>query len=336
MLDRLESVAMRAVGITPKMACAALALVALIAVAVPGVAWADIGTDINNWLCDACNNMGRTMAGVASDLTSALAAGTILSQMQNGGLANLLAGVYAFADAVNANAVRPLAYCVLALSMVLQFIKITQRADGSMTGMPGLENICMLLVGYIIAKLFIDNSMQICDALYRTAGQVMAGITAQGQVSGQIMPDTAFTYTDLGICVILLIICVLQLGCAFVTHVIAQLLVYGRAIQIYVFAAFSALPIAMLGVEMTRDSGFRFVKSFASIVLANALLLVVLYLFPTIISSIGYASLGPSFDIGSQLADALGVFAQWLALMLVMVVAMCKTGGWAKEILGAA
>lgn len=326
---------MRALGISPGRAFAIVAAAVLATAFIPGIAWADIGTDINNWLCEACNDMGRTMAGTASDLTSALAAGTILSQMQNGGLANLLAGVYAFADAVNANAVRPLAYCVLALSMVLQFIKITQRADGSMTGMPGLENICLLLVGYVIAKLFIDNSMGICDALYRTAGQVMSGITAQGQVSAQIMPDTAFTYTDLGICAILLIVCVLQLGCAFVTHIIAQLLVYGRAIQIYVFAAFSALPIAMLGVEMTRESGFRFVKSFASIVLANALLLVVLYLFPTIISSIGYTSLGPTFDIGAQLADALGVFAQWLALMLVMVVAMCKTGGWAKDILGA-
>ena len=326
---------MKRVLTSRKAALTVIGMTLLMVVAAPEIAWADIGTDINNWLCDACNNMGRTMAGVASDLTSALAAGTILSQMQNGGLANLLAGVYAFADAVNSNAVRPLAYCVLALSMVLQFIKITQRADGSMTGMPGLENICMLLIGYVIAKLFIDNSMQICDAIYRTAGQVMSGITAQGQVSSQIMPDTAFTYTDLGICVILLVICVLQLGCAFVTHIVAQLLVYGRAIQIYVFAAFSALPIAMLGVEMTRDSGFRFVKSFASIVLANALLLVVLYLFPTIISSIGYASLGPSFDIAAQLADALGVFAQWLALMLVMVVAMCKTGGWAKDIVGA-
>ena len=187
---------MKAVGVTPKFVCASIGLALLIVLAIPGIAWADIGADINNWLCDACNNMGRTMAGVASDLTSSLAAGTILSQMQSGGLANLLSGVYAFCDAVNVNAVRPLAYCILALSMVLQFIRLTQRSDGSMTGMPGLENICMLLVGYVIAKLFIDNSLQICDALYRTAGQVMSGITAQGQIAGQIMPDTAFSYTD--------------------------------------------------------------------------------------------------------------------------------------------
>ena len=114
---------------------------------------------------------------------------------------------------------------------------------------------------------------------------------------------------------------------------VAQLLVYGRAVQIYVYAAFSALPIALLGVDGTRGAGLGFLKSFAGVALANALLLAVLYFFPAIISSIGYANLGDMGAVG-QLADAMGVFAQWLALMLVMLVAMCKTGSWAREILG--
>ena len=311
--------------------CLALALAAT--AALPGTAWADIGTVINNWLCGLGNDLGRTLASVSTDLVGALAAGTVLSPMQHGGLGELLSGVHEMGSAVNANAVRPLAYCVLALSMVLQFVKLTQRADGSMTGMPGLENICMLLVGYAVGKLLIDNSMQICDAIYRTAGKVMASITAASGVAAQSMPDAAFESTDIAVCLVVLVVCCLQIACAFAAHVVAQLLVYGRAVQIYVYAAFSALPIALLGVDGTRGAGLGFLKSFAGVALANALLLAVLYFFPAIISSIGYANLGDMGAVG-QLADAMGVFAQWLALMLVMLVAMCKTGSWAREILG--
>ena len=49
----------------------------------------------------------------------------------------------------------------------------------------------MLLVGYAVGKLLIDNSMQICDAIYRTAGKVMASITAASGVAAQSMPDAA-------------------------------------------------------------------------------------------------------------------------------------------------
>ena len=312
---------------------AACLLALMAALLVPTWAYADIGADVNNWLCGMCNDLGRTMTELATDLISQLSAGTVLAQMRSGGLADLLSGINGLGEAINRNAVRPLAYCILGLSMVLQFIKLTQRTDGSMTGMPGIENVTMLLIGYVMGKLLIDNSMGICDLIYRTAGQLMASISSSGAAAAQMLPDSAFASNDIATCVVVLLICGLQVVCAFATHVVAQLLVYGRAVQIYVYAAFSAIPVALLGVEGSRRVGIRFLQNFAVVVLSNALLLVVLYFFPAIITSIGYENLG-DINIATQLGDALGVFCQWIALMLVMLVAMCKTGAWARELIG--
>lgn len=116
-------------------------------------------------------------------------------------------------------------------------------------------------------------------------------------------------------------------------------------------AAFSPIPLALLGFEETRQSGISFLKNFCAACLAGAIMMFLFAAYPLILTSMT-ASLGvgdlnqlvnadSSVNVTGVVDSALEyAFAPLLGLLMfiglsiLLIVGLVKAGSWAKEILG--
>ena len=65
-----------------------------------------------------------------------------------------------------------------------------------------------------------------------------------------------------------------------VAYVVALVVSWARAIQIYIMAAFSPIPLALTSLDETRQMGVGYLKNFTAVCLAGVIILVLLVSFP--------------------------------------------------------
>ena len=134
-----------------------------------------------------------------------------------------------------------------------------------------------------------------------------------------------------------LIMSVICLLFGIVAFVLGFAMCYVRAWQIYIYAAFSPIPISLLGFEETRQMGIGFLKNFASVCLAGAILLFLFVAYPFVLAgSVSSLSAGNDilFLMTTSSADSLINLLKGVAISVVLIFMIVKSGGIAKEILG--
>lgn len=146
--------------------------------------------------------------------------------------------------------------------------------------------------------------------------------------SAVTLGDTA--NVDVGFLVAMLLVTVLVLFATLFTAVVAYVVSAARAIQLYVMAVFSPIPIALLGFEETRSMGINFFKNFAAVCLAGSILVFLLAIFPVVYSAF--------VGSGGNLVDGDGIITGFLVksigIPILFIIAMVKSGAWARDILG--
>lgn len=308
----------------------------------------DIPAMIKQWFLD----MAAGLFNGYNQMISHIADQTILSQPFNTMLGE---ETYAVVSAVHENAVVPVASGILTLLMLVQLVKISQRIDATST-LPAVKEIVFLAVFFVLFSWFIKNSLAVLTGIYNiVVNDIMPKIgsvaTESGFFNGTLVAPDENSVGDVSIggCFMVLLTALLSYVAGIIAFIVATVVTYARAWQLYVMGAFSSIPVALLGFDETRQSGITFLKNFAACALSGALILFLLAVFPHILSTVALSS---APDDGSSLLLALAGAAsagnvagsaagftiltlfEWVALTILLIIAILKSGSWAKEILG--
>lgn len=254
--------------------------------------------------------------------------------------------VYSLVASVHGSAIVPLAESILALFMLVQLVKISQKVDANAT-LPTVKEIVFLAVMYVIFHWTIQHSLEITTAIFDEINKIVTSFNGNDSVTASQYMDAALDWSELkledvkiGNCFLLIIMALFSYLSGFIGFIIALLMSMARALQLYVFASFSPLPVSLLGFEETRQMGIGFFKNFCAVCLAGAIMMFLFLAYPAILTS-SISTLGSS-DLTSMITSDLtdsGVtvilaLATWLTCTILFCMGLIKSGAWAKELLG--
>lgn len=311
----------------------------------------EVGTNLKNMVCEWLLDMSCWGFNLYNDIAMKIGSSDMLSAPFDS-----LLGVstYELTKTIHQTAVIPIAESILALFMLVQLVKISQRIDATAT-LPAVKDIVFLAVVYVLIHWFIVNSLDIMQAIYKIAvDNIIPEIgTAQsntgffnGELTTSNIPDSTWDELTIGGCFLTLCASILSVIGGVVAYMVAFIVAYARAWQIYAMAAFSSIPIALLGFDETRQMGIGFLKNFAAAVLAGAVMMFLLVIYPLALSTMTTASgvtggasilflISIPADGTASLASAsVLILLEFLAITFLLIIALIKSGAWAKEILG--
>jgi len=311
----------------------------------PGFDIWDLGTSLKNMICywlleGACwffNLYNNVITNITSISILTAPFGSMLGT-----------DMYTLTKTVYEVAVVPLAESILALFMLVQLVKISQRVDATAT-LPAVKEVIFLAVIYVLLHWFIVNALDIMQGIYQiVVDDIIPNIGSaasstgffQEALSTDPITNDIWDSMSIGAALMVFIVSILSLLIGLIAYIIAIVVAYARAWQIYVYAAFSAIPISLLGFDETRQMGISFLKNFVSACLAGAVMMFLLVAYPYILSGLSAPS-GSGFTILTFIGDPTGdiaggllVLLQFLATTILLIIALLKSGAWAKEILG--
>jgi len=117
-----------------------------------------------------------------------------------------------------------------------------------------------------------------------------------------------------------------------VAYVVALVVTWARAIQIYIMAAFSPIPLSLMALDETRQMGVGYLKNFAAVCLAGIIILVLLVSFPIVLGGLNAASAG--VPVVDSIIGGLSYALQYLAMCILLILSLVKSGSWARDIMG--
>ena len=116
-------------------------------------------------------------------------------------------------------------------------------------------------------------------------------------------------------------------------YVVALVVSWARALQIYVMAAAAPIPLSVMALEEGRQAGVGYLRNFAAVCLAGLIILVVLVSFPIVLGGLNAASAGTGTPVDS-VVGGLSYALQYLAMCVLLILALVKSGAWARDIVG--
>ena len=171
--------------------------------------------------------------------------------------------LYDVVNNVHDSVVVPLAHSILALVMLVQVVKISQRIDATST-MPAVKEIVFLAVFFVIFTWLINQSSEICIAVYDTVNQLTVAIGTPSETTIDISLDDSSSLS-IGTVIGLLAFCGFGFLVGLVAWIVCFVMTYFRGLQLYIYTTFSPIPFAFMGFEETRSFGVNFCKNFIAV-----------------------------------------------------------------------
>lgn len=313
----------------------AITILALTAIFVPAEpAWASIADDINSWLCGVLRDWCNWIFGAQTDVMKSLGANGVLSAPFETMLTS--AGdvsMYDIAHGVWQVAIVPIGCGVLGLVFTLKLMEISQRMDGNQS-LPGVKEVVFLLVFFAVFLFLIQHSFDLMAAIYEVVGLAIdrvEGLFGTGGALDMATVSVVTTDDDLSALLALLVVAVISWLVVLIAYIVALVVCWARAIQLYIMAAFSPIPLAFLGFDQTRQIGIGYLKSFGAVCLAGLIILILLISFPVVLGGIVAVNPGTGTPIDA-IANGLTYALQYLAMCILLVLSLVKSGSWARDI----
>lgn len=297
-------------------------------------AYASIADDVNAWLAgllrDACNWMFTNQVAVLSSIGYEGIIGADFSQMLT------TAGdvsMYDIARGVWDAAVLPIGCGVLGLVFTVKLIQISQRMDGN-ASFPGVKEVVFLLVFFAVFLFLIQNSFDLMASIYEVCGLAIDRVEALFGAGGALdLPEVSVVTTDDDVpsLIAMLVVSLISWVVVLAAYVVALVVCWARALQLYIMAAFAPIPLAFLGMDATRQIGVGYLKSFGAVCIAGVIILVLLISFPLVLGGLTGANPGTGTP-ADAVANGLTYALQYLAMCVLLILALVKSGSWARDI----
>ena len=310
-------------------------LLFLVATLVPAHnAYASIADDVNEWLCgllrDACNWMFGKQASVLASIgyDGIIGAGfnNMLTTSGNISMYDIVHGVWN-------TAILPIGCGVPSLVFTVKLIQISQRMDGN-AAMPGVKEVVFLLVFFAVFLFLIRHSFELMESIYGVVGVAINKTLSMFGNGGSLDLNTVQVVTnddDAPALIALLLVAVISWVVVLAAYVVALVVCWARAIQLYVMAAFSPIPLSLMALDDTRQIGIGYLKNFAAVCLAGLIILILLIAFPLILGGLTGANPGTGTPIDT-IANGLTYALQYLAMCILLILSLVKSGAWARDI----
>ena len=302
----------------------------------PDFAFASIAYDINKWLCgvlrDCCNwifaNQINMLKSIGYDGILAAGFDSMLGTAGNTTMYSLVHGVWQVA-------ILPIGCGVLGFVFTIKLIQISQKMDGN-ASLPGVKEVVFLLVFFAVFLFLIQNSFDLMASIYSITKLAIERVINMFGTGGAIDLNAVSIVTtddDVAALVAMLIVALISWVVVLVAYIVALVVSWARAIQLYLMAAFSPIPLALMGTEDTRQIGIGYVKNFVAVCLAGIIILVLLISFPIILGGLNAANPGTGTPIDG-IANGLTYALQYLAMCILLILSLVKSGSWARDIVG--
>lgn len=302
----------------------------------PDFAFASIADDINKWLCgvlrDCCNwifaNQINMLKSIGYDGILAAGFDSMLGTAGNTTMYSLVHGVWQVA-------ILPIGCGVLGFVFTIKLIQISQKMDGN-ASLPGVKEVVFLLVFFAVFLFLIQNSFDLMASIYSITKLAIERVINMFGTGGAIDLNAVSIVTtddDVAALVAMLIVALISWVVVLVAYIVALVVSWARAIQLYLMAAFSPIPLALMGTEDTRQIGIGYVKNYVAVCLAGIIILVLLISFPIILGGLNAANPGTGTPIDG-IANGLTYALQYLAMCILLILSLVKSGSWARDIVG--
>ncbi len=303
--------------------------------ALPGFAYADIADDINSWLCgilrDTCNWIFNSqvdmLKGIGTEGVLSASFAQMLGSAGSVTMFDIVHGVWQVA-------ILPIGCGMLGFVFTVQLIKISQRMDGN-ASMPGVKEVVFLLVFFAVFLFLIQNSFELMRAVYEVTRLAISRVSGMFGAGGTLdLSAVSITTEDDDVAALLamLVVALISWLVVIVAYVVALVVSWARAIQIYVMAAFSPIPLALMSLDDTRQMGVGYLKNFAAVCLAGIIILVLLVSFPVVLGGLNATSAG--VPVVDSIVGGLSYALQYLAMCILLILSLVKSGSWARDIMG--
>lgn len=320
-------------------ALAGIAFTLVLSLFFPIPAYADaMGDFVNGWfdgICkDWCNNFldGVISLCDAFTMNDALKAPFEAITTNNQGTSH----AYTVISGIKTTVII-LGQSILSFALLLQLVKISQRVDGSAT-LPMVKEIVVLAIFFVVFSYLVNNSFDICTAAYDEINKVIKKFLEASSAAGvskiQFGDEEGVDFFG---AISVLLACLVMLVFSLVAAAIAYALVLARGIQLYVMAACSPIPFALLAFDETRQMGIGFCKNFISVCLAGLIIACLVSIYPSLVIDAldGMAVMGADettkyISINGAIPGLIPV----LGCSVMYIYALLKSGSWARDIMG--
>lgn len=297
-------------------------------------AYADIAGDINDWLAGMLRDASNWMFSKQADVLKGIGYDGILgadfdSMLTTSGNVSM----YDIAHGVWKVAILPIGCGVLSLVFTVKLIQISQRIDGN-ASMPGVKEVVFLLVFFAVFLFLIQHSFELMQSIYEVVGLAIDRVLSLFGDGGALnLPAVSIVTTDDDIPALLamLIVALISWVVVLAAYVVALVVCWARALQLYIMAAFSPIPLAFMALDDTRQIGVGYLKSFTAVCIAGLIILILLIAFPTVLGGITGANPGTGTPVDT-VANGLTYALQYLAMCILLILSLVKSGAWARDI----
>ena len=297
-------------------------------------AYASIADDVNSWLCgvlrDSCNwmftNQVKVLESIGYDGIIGADFADMLTTSGSVSMYDIVHGVW------NA-AILPIGCGVLSLVFTIKLIQISQRMDGS-GSLPGVKEVVFLLVFFAVFLFLIQNSFELMEAINGVVGLAVDRTLALFGSGGAIDLSAVNVVTsddDVAALVAMLLVAVISWVVVLAAYIVALVVCWARALQLYVMAAFSPIPLSLMALDDTRQIGIGYLKNFTAVCLAGLIILILLIAFPLILGGLTGASTGTGTPVDG-IATGLTYALQYLSMCILLILSLVKSGAWARDI----
>lgn len=224
---------------------------------------------------------------------------------------------------------------MLSLSFTVQLIHVSQRMEGD-ARVPGVREVVFLLVFFAVFLFLVRNSFDLMGSVYEVVRLAIRRVTDLFGADGSLdLSEVSIVTTEDDVASLLAMVVVALVSWVVViaAYVVALVVSWARALQIYVMAAAAPIPLLVMTLEEGRQVGVGYLRNFAAVCLVGLIILVVLVSFPIVLGGLNAASAGT----GTPVDSVVGGFSyapQYLAMCVPLILALVKSGSWARDIVG--
>ena len=310
-----------------------LAVLAVLLVPVHN-AYADIAGDINDWLAELLRDAANWMFSKQVDVLKGIGYDGILgadfsSMLTTSGSVSM----YDIACGVWRVAILPSGCGVLSLVFTVKLIRISQRVDGN-ASMPGVKEVVFLLVFFAVFLFLIQHSFELMQSIYEVVGIAIDRVMVMFGTGGALDLAAVSIVTpddDIPALLAMLIVSLISWVVVLAAYIVALVVCWARALQLYIMAAFSPIPLAFMALDDTRQIGVGYLKNFAAVCIAGLIIVILMIAFPLILG--GIVGVNPGTGTSADaIANGLTYALQYLAMCILLILSLVKSGAWARDI----
>lgn len=264
----------------------------------------------DNWVAQNLQNALQTWNDKLSEIWTLLTQSP--EQFKGGNIWNVITNIHGALQAIG-----------LAL-LVLFFVVGVMKTCGSFAEVKKPEHALKLFIRFAIAKIVVTYGLNLMMSLFKIVQGVISTIMTSAGFSSAtqtLLPSEIITEIEkCGFFESIPLWAVTLIGGLFITVLsfILIMTVYGRFFKLYLYIAIAPVPLSTFAGEPTQQVGKSFVKSFCSVCLEGAIIVLACIIFTV------FASSPPVVDTGAAAVTQVWKYIGELIFNMLVLVGTVK------------